>query len=688
MISLRRLLASQPPPSNEIYESWPSDKVQVFESDFIPSNLTTLEHISRAIKSRRQPLIIWALSNFAKAATNDKKCLQLLPNVLSFLNKRNIYYEYATCVCLMSLSKNLGKTVAAPLLSTIQNRLLENPAIEYIQILKILIPYLTPETIDCCIIPMITRFFDKADEFHFAGAELIISLPLEALHITTDIFLKFLNSRVVIDNYLIQLIKSASQAFSADWCGKILPAQLLQYANNNPALRCGILKTALSLSDIFQSKLFYSYITSAFSWAQYSDDVAIILVLKADEIVTPKTVELFPKMKELLHRISQSKDPRIRVHLPKIISCNPSVFLGNDMELQPVFTSLATDKIPEIRLAFLDSFLALFNLSKNQMSRETLFSLFIPFFDDQTPLIRDRLCSSIIYSTLGAQRLYTIMPHFISFSASIERWRSFSEILKTFLSWSNEIIRTFWGQMAPVVNQAAEKWPYALAQSIQSFYNRVSIIIDIDSMKILEDIVITSYAKSDNYRLRELFPRIAGSFCFQTQKMYIVMSMWTKIVELSKNDIISIKSKIIPQLIKFRQYFIANSKPALEKEVISLYMDLGKEENVYLKGIWQENWKVFNVQMRSTEFEVRPVEQSRSLYITKKDLPGPMKSAVVIPSASETVKASSTQTPGALSLQCHKLRTSRVVFSGQTRGKPLFRKTTGDSKLPSINFPT
>ena len=683
MISLRRILVSQTPLPSDIRTKMPDGTVQINESDFFSPQTSLIDRLNISLKSHRLPLVIWALHTFPKLALVEKRSFKMLPYVLQYLSLRNIQFEYAASVCLLALSKSNGKSVAAPILSTIQSRLHETPAIEYIQILKNIIPFLTPETVQSCITPMIIKFFEKTQEYHFAAAELITAFSFKELYISTDVFLKMMTLRVIVDNYLMQMIKIATKSFSEDWCGKIFPSQLLQIANSNPELRYGILRTALSSGDIFQAKAYYSFISAALNWASNSDDVAMVIVSKADEIVTPKTVDLFPKMKALLSNITKSKDPRIRINLPKIISSNPSLFFQNDLELQNVFFSLAKDPHPEIRLAFLNSFLSLFTLSKSQVGREELYSLLLPFFEDPNQQIKERLCNSMIYQSLGTQRLHSLMEHYIQFASSIDQWRLFSEIVKTFLSWSNEIVRGFWSQFAVVVNDASKKWPHAITQSILGFYNRVSMLVDDQSVHELEEVIIKYYAESDNYQMRCLFAKIAGCVCFQTQKFYLVVSLWNKIVELAKTDILCVVANIIPQLIKFRQYFIANGKLSLEKEVTTLYLELGKTEDSYIKDTWEEHWPHYNIVIKVSDYDIK-VEQSKSLLISKKDLPGQKKTSIVHSSASETSKISP-QSSNSLSLQCQKIRKSRVVFSSQTKGKLFYRKVAGDSKLPSIN---
>lgn len=723
-----------------------SNNLETFSLD-----ISLSDHISKCLRSKNANLIIWALSNFTKYSLNDKKCLQNLQVIISFLTSKDILLENMAACCLFELSKHFGKVIAAPLLSPILNKLKENPTIEYVQILSKLISFLTPETIECCIIPILEKFVNnKIESYQYAVGELIISTSFDTLNITTDLFLKFLNSPVIVNNYLTKMIKLASNTFSKEWIGKILPSHLLCLANSKPDLRYGILKTVFSLSDIIFQKYFCIYVTSALTWASTLDDfnIELILASKADEILTPKTIDLYPKMKDILERIAHSKDPKVRVHLPKIITNNPSAFFGNNLDFQGVFESLANDKSPEIRLAFLDSFCLIYRLATgwNHMNKESLISLFVLFFKDPSPLIRERLCTSIVYSSLGADRICSIMPHFIELASSIQRWRTFSELIKTFISWPNKVIFHFWLQIAPVINIAAEKWPHALAPLIQSFYLKASVYAYDEMENKLVEMIIDNYSKSENYRMREIFPKIAGGLCIKTQRLSLVQCMWNRIKENELNDkIVSVKGKVIPQLIKFRIFFFENNQKELENEVISKFIEIRKfyncddkdeisrnsnqsfpnlntndndnnnnqieiQNNAENETKNEINHDSNDIEKCSSNIDNEPVNEKtlaekqymqdilqENWIIFKKDMISrafdysSIKHSKSLESnlaksgqVNDCVKISSTHSIFGIHYQ--KLKPVKIVHKSQTNSKLMHRKSLGDSKLPPILF--
>lgn len=733
------------------FSSYP---IRVDKSDGIdtfPANISINDHISRCLRSNNINLIQWGLSNFIKSSINDKKCLQNLQFIISLM--KNVSLENMVAKCLIDLSKNFGKIVAAPLLSPIMNKINENPAIEYVQILSSLLQFLTPETIECCILPMLERFVsNKIISYHYAAGELIVSTSFETLHITTDLFLKFLNSCVIVNNYLTKMIKSASKTFSKEWIGKILPAHLLCLANDKPDLRCGILKTVFSLSDIIFKKYFYNYITSALTWATTLEDsnIELILASKADEILTPKTIDLYPQMKDILEKILRSKDKIIRVHLPKIITSNPSAFFGFNLNLGDVFISLVNDISYEIRLAILDSFCFIYRIatSWSQMNRESLISLFIQFFKDPSPVIKERMCTSVVYSTLGSDRICSIMPYFIEFASTIDKWRNFSELIKTFISWSNKVICTFWTQLAPIVNIAAEKWPHALAPSIQSFYVKVSIFVNDEIENKLEEMIISNYAKSPNYRMRELFPKIAGGLCFKTQRLSLVQFMWNRIKDNELNDIVvSVRGKSIQQLIKFRLFFFENEQKSLENEVISKFIEIRKLYNCddidtnkhfktnqlcipklqddnkdqtekssnpisdeienstsqNLENVTDQNSEEIensspqNIEKLLAEKQYMKDILQENWIVFRKEMMSPsydynsIKHSKSLESnlaksgqVNDSIKTSSAHSIFGLHYQ--KIKPVKIVHKSQTNSKLMYRKSLGDSKLPPILF--
>ena len=603
-----------------------------------PEAKSAYDRLLHCLKSGFPPLVIWALNRFPMECQIEKRAVQLLPTVTSLFCSQSKVVEFKAVSAVTEVAKVMPKKVAGHLLTVLMDRMNECPAVEYSVCLAYLVPHFTEATIMSCIVPLSSRFLEKGDPYHVVVGELVTRVtPFSSLRITYEQLTKFLTSPVIVKYYLVGILKCSVEpgALNEEWRTKVYPMQLIQTGKMSPALRPAVMQAIIAMGESLPHKQFMNYVQVGVQWSTESAAVAIALLENADEVVTPKTVELLPKLRQLMGLLCQSSDPRVRMLLPKIIARNSSLFMGGNMDIQEYIMALARDRVMEVRIVFMENFASLFERSKSQVVQDALFRVFLEYFDDESPAILKRLCNSAMYKSLGAARLHQVLPKFYKFFSNQSQWRDQAECMKAYMEFPCDVIAHSWRDILPIVFNAVSENPRVLCQGCQVLCCRVlSSISSTDKEEVVER-VISAFAKSDNYRMRVLFPRISASIAMVSQSLAALDVLWDNITTLAYDQVIDVKASVVSHILKFRQFYVMNNNPKKVDEVMSLFQSFGQERDPYIHELWVDKDRILSQQLKPKVMEMsNTVEMSRSLHLSKADLKG-VNSVSVVTSSSD-----------------------------------------------------
>lgn len=690
MLSLRRLANEETLRAIDFSERYPSMEARELT---IPGNLTNRQEIiHHALRSHDNSLIMWGLNHYPILCEHDRRALQILPAVSALFYSQSRIIEFSAVTAVYHIIHKYARNVAGQLLTVLLERINDNPAVEYVHCLAKLIPFFTDVTMSSCITPLFDKYLEKADPYHYAIGELLMHTSFESLRMTTDQFSRFIISPVIVNHYIGPLLRASSKSkmFTEDWCTRVYPNQLLQAANINTHIKEGVMNIILSMNDIISQKYFLGYALTLIQWAHQNDDLAVLLLSKADEIVTPKTVDLFPKLRELMTKVCQTAEFRLRLVLPRIIASNPSVFMVGDTNFQHSVLGFGRDRCPEVRAAFLDSFCHIFGRNKSQSVQDALFSLFIEFFQDPVPAVRLKLCSSVMYSSLGQSRLYHVCPNFTKLLSSVTKWRNVADCVHTFMSFPTDIVRYAWRDVTPIVFNAVENSPKALAACCQGFCCRVISVIDDESNAEFTEMLVSKFAKNSKFAMRQIYCRLVAAVALPNQTEVNIDRLWIHVPPLATDEIASVRVSLLPNLFRLKQFYFTHDNTEREKEIVDLFLSFKDSSDPYIANAFDENWPKFNSPIVKPEpssngKQQMSVEVSKSMTLSKKDLPSRQRPVGVLASASET-RAVAGAGSSLMNLSIRKAKATRFVSvaTGMSQPKiqvPMFRKALGAEVL-------
>ncbi|OHT14186.1 hypothetical protein TRFO_43145 [Tritrichomonas foetus] len=650
---------------------------------------TMYERLSNAFRSKNPAFLMWGLSAFPSACEKDRKCLQLLSLVTNSFKNSNVRIEHSAVVCVQGCIRKFGKHVAAPLIGILIDRINESSAIEYGHCLGSLILYFNEDTIRSCIVPLIFKLIGKSTDFHYLAAEILIIAPFRLLHLSTDQYLKLLNLQVIIENYLYHFLEIAQNVYSNDWFSQTLPIYLLQLANNNVNYRSHIISVILSHPNMFKHQSFFMFLKASLTWASQSQEIAIILLSKADSILSPKTVDLIPIFKDLFKKALNIPNTKIRSKIAEIIVNNPSIVNGYDLEDAQIVLSLATDNSHEVRLSFLNNFPFFYLHSKIQ---DIIFNEFLNLFNDESNTIKERLGKPDIYSCLQLNHLVVAISQYFKLMSSIKKWRIMANFIGTYTGFPVDAIINSWNDAFFIVNRAAIENPFALYKHYADFYVHLTRVLPETPLQKMNEMIVSTFAHNDKAQIRMIFLKLCSYFCIRSINYSFIQQLWKSAKELTKDPVVDVRAASIISLVSFRAFFLKIRNMEFESEALKLFNEMENDENPFIQDKLDQTINRMK-EMKSPaivipmqhnpipQFSI--VEQSKSLrFNNRNEFSGQvMKSESVI--CSKNLK-----TP-LLNVATSKSR-GKFIMNRSKKMTPLFRTSPieGGDKLPTIGIGT
>jgi hypothetical protein len=473
------------------------------------------------------------------------------------------------------------------------------PAVEYVLCLSKMIPALTDVTLVSCILPLVDRFLTRGDSYQWALGHLLLSIPFSVWRFAPDFFSNLFVSPIVVNEFMPSLVRLAFQRgfFTEDWATRIFPAQLVHAAGQNRSIRIGVAKVSLLLSALLSPKAMLGSIMTLLQWASESFEVAFLLLAHADELVTPRTVELFPKLRELFQRLVPSRDPHVRVQLPGILAGNPNVFLHGGIPLEKLVVELARDKTPEVRFAALTHFILMCERTADKASQDAFFRIFPEFFVNPLPEVRNRLCSPQTYVSFGVVRLQGILPTLLKFLPTLTLWRNIRDCVQTIQAFPGEMMRNVWPTVVPVVFKAVTHTPHPLAKVCYEFCESLASVLDPNEFTKFADMLLEAFAKHDQWAVRRLFVIVVGGLAGYRRngtEPLDLSALFGALMQMGQDPNIAVRAAMVNQMCSLRLFFSDWQDGARGKDVVTLFMTLAKSEDPYLKEVWDKLLPKFN----------------------------------------------------------------------------------------------
>ena len=368
MLSLRKILLDQKVLFSDLGDRNPHIKTQEPNDPILTKPF--LEKIKLCLESSQQSHILWALTKFTSA-------FKLFPQLTSDLNlifnlfcNGSQFIEYASICCCFNLAKEEIPETSILIFKTMLERIKTFPAKEYIECMKLCVPFITKDFINTEVIPAIYQLIQMKDEHKHCAGNLLLILPFTKFNYM-EVFEKIINTEIIVNFYLTKICYLISQLQPSDWSINTMPRMFLPIANSYVNLREGLLETVLAFAlsnyqinsssnqptnaqnssnyhhgssttqDYPQMEMsIYNFVLTAFGWAKTNEKVGLVL-LKYSEIILPqKHSDFVLNIRELLIKLSQSNTEQIKSSLLSILSRNQSLIQQTETHLKKVINNL------------------------------------------------------------------------------------------------------------------------------------------------------------------------------------------------------------------------------------------------------------------------------------------------------------------------------------------------------------
>lgn len=603
MLSLTKVVGEQTEHLAEQGDKTPSEQRKLnidMESKFT-AEMSVLERINLSLTSQNQSHILWALSNVSKIAARDKTVLRSVSTITNLLNsERTQNIEFAVVCCCTELATNYGDLISVNLIDPIIKRMYAFPAIEYVKCLEHTIVHLSSAILKDKLFTAVMSLAKMSESHQYAAAELLLILPFNKIDFKSEDFKELIGAKIIGTHYLPELVALACSYFDKKW-QENLPKQLSLQANTYQSIREGTVKAVLSSVELVENQHIYFFVMTSFGWAAQNESVGMAIVEKADVISKLKNGEFQNRVREIGIRLAQGSSTR-KAELCAIYAKNPQTFLSNESYVKKIYHTLAESPETEVKLSFVQNFHLLYGKCQSPNLRDMLFSYILPYYSSMESDIKAGLIMNAqIYAVIGQARLNALLPHFLKIVGGVTKWRLLAQAIKICTDLPDEIVQSQLSSVVNFVNGAVSQSPFALADAATRFYSTVTRFSIEDR---LVSMLVDTFASSFKHQLRSLFVVIATGLGFSVTIECFAERIWPVIVSLGSDDVSSVRCTVLKNLHKIRRIFIKQGYKAGEKQILTLFMIIGKDEDPYIQTVWRQcsdgvTGKVVSCEIRS-----------------------------------------------------------------------------------------
>lgn len=589
MLSLKKIIENQCDTGTDTGEA----KLEKKDNDkFLQKSLHTVtqdDKITILLKSNQQTEVLYALTYVMKSCEKGDDCLHHLPKITELMESTSQVLEYAAVTTVQAFAKKYPRDVLHISYDKILTRFMFFPSEEYMEIICILLPNITPDNFNGRLLPILIEMLKSDEKFQYSAAKILTLCTFNSENLTNEVFLQFLESQILVSNYLLPITQKAIAANGQQWFKTFLLPHLTTLSNSKEYSRVGVVKTVLTLCTEFNDTGVYSFLLSAFAWGSESELVAAEILDNCEFIMQTKKSEFGPKLKDFAMKLQQSSDVSLRIRVLDIISKHEQILYGSETHIKQFIKNAAEDQSIDVKAEFLSHIEIFFQLAPNNNIKEQIYKYFIDYFAESDEVIRELLLQSKYYSLLGAAKLTYMLSSFIRFAQlSGDKWRQFATSVHIFINFPDETVISGMKAMAAAINQAISRSPFALADSCFGFYTRITYLVKPQHYDWLAQTVIKTYAQSKSHQLRALYSQLA--FILGSALPFDIFSdtLWPPVYALSHDPVASVRVSFLRALPKFSDYFKQQGDDETGRAIATMYLSFGNDPDPYVKYVYAQ----------------------------------------------------------------------------------------------------
>jgi hypothetical protein len=546
---------------------------------------SSIDFLASQLEAADLPRVLWSLSQVVKLSQNDLPFMPLVPGVLKLLNHSSTHIEYAALSCCTQLCQSHGLSVAPIILPAIIQRLRVRPAIEYVNCLQALLPFISTRDLRSVILALVTELLSLSETHHYAAAELFLSLGKSNLQISQDDITPLLNSAIVFNRYLPTIADLGVSQFGKQCLESTFARQLLAQAKMVPGLREGACRAIPTLVRNSDGPQVHQVVMAAFGWAAGNETMSLALVEMADTLAGYKNGAFQGKSRDLGIKLAQSPSVAIRARLIGIYADNPATFLSSEAYVGRSLKALTEDSEKDVRKSFVSNFHACYSRSTSCELKDRLFSWLLPYFGASDPEIGEALSQNRqIFQVIGSAKLAAVLPQFLRIVQSLGRWRVVATAIAIMTELPVELIRQASAQICATVHAQLIRFPVPLKPAAMAFYSVIAAQIDPTEFASM---LVKTFRLSPCHRLRSFFIEMTKVAYPLVPSNSFLEFLWPNLVSLVEDPVPSVKVCFVDSLRTFRQVMPGCPFSKNWHYCLVHLATLAEDPDPYVRAIWE-----------------------------------------------------------------------------------------------------
>lgn len=508
--------------------------------------------ITALLKSELAAQVCWALNNIPRLVKSGEECTDIIHKIPQFMKGGSSRIELAAVNTAIELLRQSPSQYAKIFWTTVLTRIKSVPAIEYGLCVEQMCKAVTSNDINKDLVPLIEQLFKQSDVFQHIASAMLCMLPIDKANIDKEMFGRFLDSPIFVNEYLVRAADIFVKKFGNEWLEKDLPEHLVK--KKSDANKPGVALFFVAKNARIRLPSLYTELKEIYDWGAADPKIAMICLNECEAIANSRFVDLSGKMYQLLNVVVNDENADVRKKLPGIM-CEKPILLVKTPEsiLKGVLEKLARDKDPKVKCEFLDKVSEMHKKIETPKGQALLVSLFLELLKERAPNTREALINKHMLVALSKANVSGLMQYVLDLMNAVkDRWRCFTRLLSILEEFPTKILADSLKKIMIMVDNGVRINPQALSRSAISFYAFIihSKFQTIRMNELMKYLTI-SYAQCEHFQLRILYLKIATALLNELEPEFYFEQVFSVVAEYKTEKVVFVKAALLDYLTQF-----------------------------------------------------------------------------------------------------------------------------------------
>jgi hypothetical protein len=572
MFSLARFVNEQMNYFGDILDKRPSQVSRSTRDPLalvIDVNLPLKSKVATLLSSELPSQKVWAIRNIANLVAQDVPCDDLIAEIPRLMWSSSAKVELAAANTAYALLYRFPERYTHVFIGPILERIAAVPAIEYAECIEKMAATIQPDDVNNAIIPLLDKLFEQDLGHQHAACMLLKFLPIVKLAVSPDLFAKYLRSTVLVKLYLPEIAERWAKKFGEDWIGTRLPNELLRL----PAeYRIGVVIFFSAFLDRIRIPGLASTLSTMCDWGQTNTGIALALLRGAPMIMKSRFTDIGQKILAFVPMVAGCIEESPKIELVSLLAQFPVLLTGNENTLYRVFSSLGSDRLASVRIAFLNKIQELYERVPTWNLRNGVVQVYQSMFGDKDMSVLACLANPFMLIRFVEMRS-AVAPSIIADLAGKfkTQWRVFSKLLTTLEQFPLECLESVLNRFLDMIEDAVGHNSQSLAAPAVSFYRFLihARLEYLDQSAFLR-YIYAAYGGSNQFRRRMVYLQFANVLLEEFSREEFLAAVWPDVLGFANERVAIVRAKVLEFVIAFGTLFHSRQSPDLSGQIEDL----------------------------------------------------------------------------------------------------------------------